>query len=302
MKNKTGGIVVWLIMFLFVFFAVFCVAFSVVRVLCDYELIKRELLYWLSIGVSFAFSCGIAAYIFTGVQKEKRSHIRNLLRMELPSIISFCALFIIFMSSIDSKVILSRTEAKSVIDISWTIFSISTTVFLVWNAIIVPYLKKHEPIESKKALLPDEYVYIEKKGSFYVFTKNMYFSIVLLSANLIALAFSTTMLYAYSLEMELISQFVVKATLFLSINSIISLFFNIMVPINEEKKELLMNKRINSTDIKTQNELMRRLDNAKTIFDKLDNDSILDEETKLEIKKTLLKGIIDDDNRHDDSA
>ena len=63
-----------------------------------------------------------------------------------------------------------------------------------------------------------------------------------------------------------------------------------------------MNKRINSTDIKTQNELMRRLDNAKTIFDKLDNDSILDEETKLEIKKTLLKGIIDDDNRHDDSA
>lgn len=289
-------------MFLFMFFAVFCVAFSVVRVLCDYELIKRELLYWLSIGVSFVFSGGIAAYIFTGVQKEKRSHIRNLLRMELPSIISFCALFIIFMSSIDSKVILSRTEAKSVIDISWTIFSISTTVFLVWNAIIVPYLKKHEPIESKKTLLPDEYVYIEKKGSFYVLTKNMYFSIVLLSVNLIALAFSTTMLYAYSLEMKLISQFVVKATLFLSINSIISLFFNIMVPINEEKKELLMNKRINSTDIKTQNELLRRLDNAKTIFDKLDNDSILDEETKLEIKKTLLKGIIDDDNRHDDSA
>lgn len=302
MKNKTNNKVFGIIVFLLILFPVFCIAFSVIRVLCDYGLIRSEHLYWLSISISLVISLGITTYVLIGVKKEKRSPIRNLLYMGLPSIVLFCMLLNIFMSSFDSEVILSRADAKSIIEISWTIFSISTTFFLVWNAIIVPYLKRHEPTEAKNALLPDEYVYIEKKGSFYVSTKSMYSSIVLLSVNLIALALSTIIFYVYSFEIELLTQFIVKATLILSINSIISLFLNILIPINEDKKELLMHKRVTSTDINTQNELMRRLDNANTILDKLENDSVLDDEIKLEIMKTLLKGIIDDNGLHDDSA
>lgn len=222
--------------------------------------------------------------------------------MEYPNIYLLCVFLIIFVSSIDSKVVLSRAEAKSTVDISWTMFSISTTIFLVWNVIIVPYLKKHEPVEPKKALLPDEFAYIDKKGLFYVSTNKMYSSIVLLSANLMALAFSTAFLYAYSIEIELITQFIIKATLFLSINSIISLFLNILIPIYEEKKELLKHKRVNSTDIDFQNEFNRRLSNAEEIIDELEKNSKLDNEMKVEIMKTLLKGIIDFDSNHDDSV
>lgn len=302
MKNKNGSIVFWLTLFLLTAISAFFVVFPVVKVFYDFGLVKKEYLYLISIGISFASSLGITIYIFKGVKNEKRSYVRNLLYMESPKLYLLCVFLIVFVSSVDSKVVLPRAEAKNAIDISWTIFSISTTIFLVWNVIIVPYLKKHEPIEKNNALLPDEYTYIVKKGHFYVSTNRMYSSIVLLSVNLFMLAFSTIFLYAYDFEISLLTQFMIKATLFLSINSIISLFLNILIPIYEEKKELLKHKRVNSTDIDFQNGFNRRLSNAEEIIDELEKNSKLDNEMKVEIMKTLLKGIIDFDSNHDDSV
>lgn len=57
-----------------------------------------------------------------------------------------------------------------------------------------------------------------------------------------------------------------------------------------------------ATDIDFQNEFNRRLSNAEEIIDELEKNSKLDNEMKVEIMKTLLKGIIDFDSNHDDSV
>ena len=76
-------------------------------------------------------------------------------------------------------------------------------------------------------------------------------SVILLTINLFLLLLSTVMIYISMAPESVITQNVLLCSFFITTNSIIRLFIDILSPLKKEKKEMLKNNSVTKLDIDT---------------------------------------------------
>lgn len=188
--------------------------------------------------------------------------------------------------SITNHVIWTADEINDVLTIEWTIFGLSLTIFLVWNVIIVEYLRKKQPTASDSRDILKEYNLLRSKQFFAQEVDTTFSAVILLSINLVLLLFSSSAVYISHIPEEVFTQNLVSCTFFFSTGTISLLFFDILKPLKKDKESLKAENRVSRS----------QLDNALigAIIQKLidtevqkinDSDELTDEEKKERIER-----------------
>lgn len=179
---------------------------------------------------------------------------------------------VIILFSIKSEIICTLGDLKEFISLQWMIFGISITIFLVWNILITDYLKKNIPFESKNDSLLGELKYINIKSDFYVNATTRFISVTVLVINLIVLLYATASVY---LTMDsndgvnLFNQNISKVSFYLCTNTLASLFFDILLPLAKEKKDIFKKSKPTNEEvekyIKSNQEIVKALKEVELI-------------------------------------
>lgn len=171
------------------------------------------------------------------------------LKRNYPKLLLGYLLTIFALVSMKSQPIWTVEVVYDVLSTQWTIFGLSLTIFLVWNVIIVDFLKKKQPKEYDSADLIQKYKVVREKDSLSQEIETTFSTTILLTINLFLLLFSTTLIYITARADSVFTQNVLHCSYFFTTNSIVSLFLDILKPLKEEKAEMLKNNSVTKEDI-----------------------------------------------------
>ena len=212
-----------------------------------------------------------ATFIFqTRPNTKKKNRFVNWLSMHSSKQVLFTVIFILGLSSLERNVIWTLDELKDVISLEWSIFSISITIFLVWNVLILDYLKRKKPQCPYDSFPTYTWRYIQNKGKFYEKASSLFSSVSLLTVNLISLIVATAMTYISNTGITIWNQNVSIFSFFLCTNTIISLFLDILKPLNEEKSSMLQETKVTGKDIDLQNEIDSQISRTLMLLEEVD--------------------------------
>lgn len=158
-------------------------------------------------------------------------------------------LAVLMISSINSQPIWTADMVYEVLSLQWTIFGLSLTIFLVWNVIMVEFLKTKQPKVSDSSSLYQKYTLALEKKTYTQEIDTTFNSVVLLTINLFLLLLSSTMIYISMEPGSIITQNILLCSFFFTTNSIICLFIDILSPLKKDKEEMLKNNSITKSDI-----------------------------------------------------
>lgn len=168
-----------------------------------------------------------------------------------PKILLGYIILILFISSVTKNVIWTVDEIQDVLTLEWTIFGLSLTIFLVWNVIIVDYLKKKKPQEAEKPDYIQQYELLKEKQSFSQEVESTFSKTILLSINLFILLISSTLVYIEQSAETLFTQILVRCAFFFSTNTIISFFFDMLKPLKADKDNLKKTSQVSMKELDT---------------------------------------------------
>ena len=171
-----------------------------------------------------------------------------------PKVFLGYTILLLFLASVTRNKTWTTDNVNDILTIEWTIFGLSLTIFLVWNVIIVDYLKKKKPQEAKKPDYIQQYELLKEKQTFSQEVESTFSKIILLSINLIILLISSTLVYIEQSAETLFTQISVRCAFYFSTNTIISFFFDMLKPLKADKDNLKKTSQVS----------MRELDTAMT--------------------------------------
>ena len=199
-------------------------------------------------------TCVIASIIFI-ISKIVKSHRKKRTKLSFwftnnfPKLLLYYTILLFLFLSISNTPIWDINEVHEVLSIEWTIFGLSIAIFLVWDVIYINYLKKKQPYATDKMDFIKEYDLLNEKQLFYNLVLTAKTSIILLSINLFFLVLSSALIYIYHMPESVIVQNIVVFTFYLSTNSIVMLFIDILQPILFEHKELSEKNRVTKEEM-----------------------------------------------------
>lgn len=158
-------------------------------------------------------------------------------------------LFLIALISIRNESAWTTEAVYDILSLQWMIFGLSLTIFLVWNVIIVEFLKRKQPKESDSDDLLQKYKIVLEKHDFSQEVEVTYSTIILLTINLLLLLLSTSLIYIVAKPNSVLTQNILRCSFFLTTNSIIGLFLDIWKPLKKEKTEMLKNNNVTKSEI-----------------------------------------------------
>ena len=200
----------------------------------------------------------------------------------------YCIVSLICCISIKTDVIFSIQELRDFLSLLWSIFGITITIFLVWNVLIVDYLKKKKPSKENITSPIDKWRYIVEKGSFYKDASETFNSITMLLIELCALSFATVTAYIVWNDVNLFNQNLVIIAFYFSSNTLLDLFLGILRPLREEKKLLLKDTKISSEEVEECNKVAEKTEKLNTTLATIESSTAFDEEQKRKIKDKLM--------------
>lgn len=264
---------------------------AITNILFRFEFVNETQWFWI------AFSGGIAvAIIALGItiavlSSEKKTKIGNWWGQNYPTLLLYYVISAIFFISVRKEIIWKFDEMKDVLSLEWTIFGISIAIFLVWNILIIEYLKKHKPNIPQKADTFNLIKYIGEKGKFHSRASQLLNTVILLMANLIVLIVTTTIVHISACDVTIVSQNATVFSYYLCTNTILRLFLDILVPLNEEKKLMLQNTKVTTQDINYQNLVDDKIKKALTTMEEIEKLDNISDEQKKEIYSELIKNV-----------
>lgn len=215
-----------------------------------------------------------------GRKFQKEGEIEFWINQNLPQL-AFCyVIFILFLLSVTNVPVWNKDEVKDVLTIEWTIFGISTTVFLIWRVLIVNYLREKQPVN-------EDYVgiqrlrYLYKKRALEHEISFSFLTVVLLAINLFLLLTSTSLAYIGCIPKAVITQNLIRATFFFSTNTLATLFLDIFKPIKKDRDALKKANKVTKNDLESaENEVVTELyQNGLKIIKQLEeNNNLISEE------------------------
>lgn len=261
----------------------FFLLFSIGSVLNDFEIITAKTTFFSSIGLSVLVSVLIVVLIIVDTNSKKTNKFGFWIGQHGSKLVLSYVLLLLFSQSIRKEILWTAQEIADVLSIIWTIFGLSITIFLVWNVLIVGYLKSKEPIEKKDSDLIERYHYLISKNSFAQDVKTLFNTVVLLVINLFLILIATSSIYLSKSPESLLTQNITICAFYFSTNTLISLFLDILKPLQKDRNELIDKNQISLTEFKVAEIGARLQTNIETFVTLVHDNSALNEEQKKEL-------------------
>ncbi len=287
---------------LIAFLGVFFFFFAFFNMLANFDLLPFSTGFFIAVLIG-----GIASFLFLAcyvvcLRMKKSTKFGNRLSLYYPKIILFYLILIIIFISIRSEIIWSYEGLKDTVCLEWTIFGISVTIFLVWDVLILKYLKDIQPKNTNITGLLRRREYIGKKGEFYQTVSVMFNTVTILLINLFVLLFSTAWAFLSKEEVTLFGQNAVIISFYFCTNTIVSLLIDIIVPLIKEKKIMLKETKVSDKDIDEINSIGEQIEKAMIVLKEIDDITVLDEMQKAALKMELINKIMGDPAAPTDGA
>lgn len=228
------------------------------------------------------------AEMFKSLSNKKYKAI-NWLTMNYSKYYIYIMLFAIGFISMETELVWSIDDLKDAISLEWTIYGISMTIFLVWNVLIVEYLKRRKPEVPKDTFPTYTLKYIQEKGSFYELASTFFNSVSFLSINTFLLISASCVAYMSPAKATLFGQNITIFSFFVSTNTLVSLFTDVLRPLKDEQKALLKGTKVTDKDVELQNRIDSQVSKTLSLLDEVDKMVNLDEEQR----KMLRIGILE---------
>lgn len=247
--KKTKILGLFVVTFSVIFFFVVILIGSIV--ICVNKFIDLSGMVWFFRGLK---TSGIVAFI--GAALTVRSTMRFSenkfsfwLGKNYPKLFLGYILVVLTITSINSQPIWDADMVSDVLSLQWTIFGLSLSIFLVWNVIMVEFLRAKQPKVSDSSSLYQKFTLALEKKTYTQEVDTTFNSVILLTINLFLLLSSTIMIYISMKPESVITQNVLLCSFSFTINSIICLFVDILLPLKKDKEEMLKNNSVTKSDI-----------------------------------------------------
>ena len=234
----------------------FALAFSVLHCISNFVEISSTVILQISLFVSLFLSIvvSIVETIIRHKQKLKENKLKFWINQNYPKLLIGYIILLFLLLSITNQAKWTTEEINDVLTIEWTIFGLSLAIFLVWNVLIVEYLRKKQPADSGKLDLIEKYKLMIDRRSFSNEIDMTFSTVIMLSINLVLLIVSSSIVYISHFPEEVFTQNLVCCAFFFSTNTITTLFFDILKPLKKDRN-----------DLKTANQVTKQeLDSATT--------------------------------------
>ena len=280
---KIKEILFYIIIFVISLIFSFLLVFSIINNLYKFDLISATALLVSSIIISTVISTIVVALTVMYIHSKKPRKIFYWLDESYPKLVLGCILLILFSFSIRTEVLWTVIEISEVLSIMWTIFGLSITIFLVWNVIIVGYLKSKQPDKKEEKDLCELYKYLTEKQSLVQDTKLIFNTVTLLVINLFVLIFATASIYIIKEPESLFTQNITICAFYFCTNTLVSLFLDILKPLQKDKEELLDKNKVGQKELAAA-EVGAKIQTIMEVFIKMVNENtVLTEAQKKEL-------------------
>ena len=247
--KKIRSFFVNVIVFCGVFWFVFFFLYELFKCIQVFVVFTYEWIRWVPIIASAIVALGVCICIDLNARKLKETRLSFWMNNNWPKILLAYIILILFISSVTKNVIWTSDEIQDVLTLEWTIFGLSLTIFLVWNVIIVEYLKKKKPQETEKKDYLRQYELLIDKQAFSQEVDSTFSKIVLLSINLLILLVTSALVYIDRSSETVFTQFLARCAFYFSTNTIVSFFFDMLKPLRAEKDALKKTSQVSMHDL-----------------------------------------------------
>lgn len=168
-----------------------------------------------------------------------------------PRVIVLYAILLIFFTSIKNELVWSYEELKEVINIQWTIFGISVTVFVFWHVFTSERWKNYilTGKEEGNSLFKKKKYYEQKENNNLELSSSL-ISVVFLTVNLIIILIATGGVYLISQNNTIFLQTWVIFSFYMCTNTILGLLLDIILPLFKQKKQLYNENKLSEYEQK----------------------------------------------------
>ena len=288
MKEKLKKFGAWIILIISIFLLFFILFFSLFNMLANFNVITAMVGFYIAVSFSFIATIILTIFIIKQIKTIKSTRFGNWLSLNYPKLILIYIILLLVFISIRPDIIWDYSDLKDVLSLEWAIFGISVAIFIVWNVLIVNYLKEIQPKEENSMSLFTKWEYIIKKGDFYETVSTMFNSVTFLVINLIVLTFATNSTYFLKQEVTLFNQNINIISLYLCVNTIILLLLDVIKPSYKEKIRMLKETKVTDNDIKVKNDAYDQIINLEDSFETIDAFDSINDEQKLKLKIELI--------------
>lgn len=275
---------------IFVFSSAF--SFPLFYGLCKFNILPDSTTLFGPLGVSIII---LAFLIYKKKTKKKAltsTKTRKWLEHNIPQIILIYLLTAICIASIETELIWNEKEIKEIISLEWTMLSISITIFLVWDVIIIQFLKQQQPHRKNHFSVLNEIEYIEEKDSFHQLVAFTFNSVYFIIINIVVLILATSTTYLSKSNVSIADQTLVHISFYVCTNTMILLFMDILQPIKQQKEQMLEASKVTAEDLELQKKTLRIIRDVKEICDYVDEEiDTIPEEQKQKIINIFLQFI-----------
>lgn len=288
MKYKLSLLGLFALIFISSLFFSFLYLFSFINIFAKFNLISDILGAKIAFFLSLFFSVCAVIYQIVRFNSHKKTKFSNWIAMNYPKLILYYIISIICLGAIKSEVIFTIEELRALISLEWSIFGITITIFLVWNVIIVEYLKKKKPICETSISPIKRMRYIEDKGSFFQSASTDFNSISLLIIDVLILTFATSSIYISSSEINLFNQNLAVIAFYFTSNTLLEFFLSILQPLKENKNEILDGTKVSQEEVEEQNQIEEKTTRLLTTLEEIASSTAFSEDEKDKIKHKLI--------------
>lgn len=261
----------------------FFLLFSIGSVLNDFEIITAKTTFFSSIGLSVLVSVLIVVLIIVDTNSKKTNKFGFWIGQHGSKLVLSYVLLLLFSRSIRKEILWTAQEIADVLSIIWTIFGLSIAIFLVWNVLIVGYLKSKQPVEKKDSSLIEHYRYLINRNMFVQDAKALFNTVVFLVINLFVTLMATAFIYLSKSPESLLTQNITICAFYFSTNTLVCLFLDILKPLQKDRKELIDQNQISSKEIEMAEIGARLQINVETFIKLVNDNSSLNDEQKNEL-------------------
>ncbi|MBR2405594.1 MAG: hypothetical protein IKB04_00895 [Clostridia bacterium] len=251
MKTKLKIAFACIFVVLLSFTLAFLYCFSGLKILNELNYVSDKMWLQLSFWISLGMLLAIGVLEVISRIRKKKFKILIWITINSSRLILFYIISLITFISLKPKVVWELGDLQNLISLEWSIFGIATTAFLVWNVVVVEFLKKKEPQNDDMHGLMIKRKIIEEKIEKYQTIGTKFNSLSLFIINLVLLVVTTATVYIneQGVEINLLNQNLAIASFYFCTNTIGCLLSDIISPLKQEKKQLEKDAQISSKDI-----------------------------------------------------
>lgn len=306
--KKTSSFSLYIVSALVSFIATLILVIAILHCINSFVKINWWINLLITVGTS-ALSAGIIDIIlYKSAHSIRESKIGFWLGKNYPKLMLAYLIVLLLFVSVTNHTIWSADEVNDVLSTEWTIFGLSLTIFLVWNVLIVEYLRKKQPKASDQTDFISKYKFLLEKRSYAQEIDTTFSTVIFLSINLIILLISTGLVYIVHTPESIFTQNVVICSFYFTTNTIALLFTDILQPLKHDKETLKKPNSVQKDEIEAAKAGIIIQKMIEIGFEKIKSNEELTEEQKKEcilqyanfIQEALLK--LKNDNAEGESS